>query len=175
MSEEGGAALPPYVLDMSVLAEVARGDRGTMILLQELDARRRPLILPVLAVAGASLDMRGDEAGELLEGTGRLGSAITAPVRDAEQAMALAAVISKTGLDPWDAHVAAVADASICAILTLDGAKWRRHAHDLDEPLHFVEIADPDSALVVLAVRGNQAVLVCEDDRLDACPMKLSC
>lgn len=146
MSEDGGAALPPYVLDVSVLAEVARGDRGTMILLQELDSRGRPLILPVLAVTGASLDMRGDEAGELLEGTGRLGNALTAPVRDAEQALTLAAVISKTGLDPWDAHVAAVADTSVCAILTLNGAKWRQHARDLDEPLHFVEIADPGDA-----------------------------
>lgn len=145
MSEDGGAALPPWVLDVSVLAEVARSDRGIMILLQELDSRGRPLIIPVLAVTGASLAMLGDEAGELLEGTGRLGSAIAAPVRDADQALALAAVISRTGLDPWDAHVAAVADASVCAILTLDAAKWRAHAHDLDEPLHFVEIADPDA------------------------------
>jgi predicted nucleic acid-binding protein len=143
VSEDGGVALPAYVLDVSVLAEVARGDRGTMILLQELDARGRPLILPALAITGASLDMPGDEAGELLEGTGRLEGAFTAPVRDAGQALALAAVISKTRLDPWDAHTAAVADASITAILTLDGAKWRRHAHDLDEPLHFIEIADP--------------------------------
>jgi len=37
-----------------------------------------------------------------------------------------------------------VADASVCPILTLDAAKWREHAQDLDEPLHFVEIADPD-------------------------------
>jgi hypothetical protein len=28
----------------------------------------------------------------------------------------------------------------------LDPAKWREHARDLDEPLHFVEIADPDDA-----------------------------
>lgn len=146
MSEEGGAVLPPYVLDVSVLDELARGDRGTMILLQELDSRGRPLILPVLAVTGASLDMRGEEASELLEGAGRLGNAITAPVRDAAQALALAGVIAKTGLDPWDAHTAAVADASVCAILTRDGAKWRRHAHDLDEQLHFIEIAEPDEA-----------------------------
>jgi len=56
----------------------------------------------------------------------------------------LAAVIARTGLDPWDAHVAAVADASVCPILTLDAGKWRQHSGDLDEPLHIIEIADPD-------------------------------
>ena len=42
--------------------------------------------------------------------------------------------------------VAAVADAAVCPILTLDAGKWREHAADLDEPLHFIEIADPDEA-----------------------------
>ena len=65
-------------------------------------------------------------------------------VGDAEQDRArLAAVIAGTGLDPWDAHVAAVADA---AILTVDGAKWRQYAERLGEPLHIIEIADPDEA-----------------------------
>jgi hypothetical protein len=53
-------------------------------------------------------------------------------------------VIARTQLDPYDAHVAAAADAAVCPILTLDAAKWRKHSRDLDEPLHFVEIADPD-------------------------------
>lgn len=143
MSDGPGAAPPPYVLDVSILAEVARGDRGTMLFLQELDSRGRPLVFPALAVTGASLDMPGGAAADLLEGASRLPNAMTAPVRDAGQAVMLAAVIARTGLDPWDAHAAAVADASVCAILTLDGAKWRGHAHDLDEQLHFVEIADP--------------------------------
>jgi hypothetical protein len=56
----------------------------------------------------------------------------------------LAVVISRTRLDPCDAEVAAVADASVCAILTLDGAKWQGHARDLDEPLRYIEITDPD-------------------------------
>jgi hypothetical protein len=55
-------------------------------------------------------------------------------------------VIARTQLDSYDAHVAAVADAAVCPILTLNPAKWREHALDLDEPLHFVEIADPDDA-----------------------------
>jgi predicted nucleic acid-binding protein len=143
VSEDGGAVPAPWVLDTSVLIEVARGGTRTMTLVQELDARGRPLVIPALAVTGASLDMRSDEAAELLEGLERLGNAMVAPLRDAEQAVRLAAVTARTGLDPWDAHVAAVADASVCPILTLDAAKWRQHAGDLNEPLHFIEITDP--------------------------------
>ena len=39
--------------------------------------------------------------------------------------------------------MAAVADAAVCPILTLDPAKWRQHARDLDDPLHIIELADP--------------------------------
>ena len=143
MSEEGGAAPAPWVLDASVLIEVARGDTRIVTLVQELDARGGPLLIPALAVTGALLDIRGDEAAELLEGLEQLGNTMTAALRDAEQAVRLAAVIARTELDPWDAHVAAVADASVCPIITLDASKWRAHARDLDEPLHVIEIADP--------------------------------
>jgi len=102
------------------------------------------MVVPVLTITAASLDVRSEEADELLEGLELLGNAEIAPLRGAEQAARLAAVIARTGLEPWDAHVAAVADAAVCPILTLDAAKWREHARDLDEPLHFFEIADPD-------------------------------
>ena len=144
MSEDAGAVPTPWVLDISILVEVARGDTRTMTLVQELDARGRPLVIPVLTVTGASLDIRSDEAAELLEGLERLKNAMTAALRDAEQAVRLAVVIARTGLDPWDAHAAAVADAAVCPVLTLDAGKWREHAADLDEQLHFIEIADPD-------------------------------
>jgi predicted nucleic acid-binding protein len=134
----------PWALDVSVLAEVARGDARTMTLVQELDGRGRPLVIPALAVTGAALDISSDEAADLLEGLERLENAMTAPLQGAEQASRLAAVIARTGLDPWDSHVAAVADASVCPILTLNAAKWRQHAGDLDDRLHFIEIADPD-------------------------------
>jgi predicted nucleic acid-binding protein len=143
VSEESGAAPAPWVLDTSILIEVARGDARTMTFVQELDVRGRPLVIPALAVTGASLDIRNDESAELLEGLERLGNAMTAALRDVEQAVRLAAVIARTELDPWDGHVAAVADASVCPILTLDGGKWRQHLDDLDEPLH-IEVADPD-------------------------------
>jgi predicted nucleic acid-binding protein len=129
---------------VSVLVAVARGDTAIVTLIQELDARGRPLIIPALAVTGASLDMPGDEAAELLEGLEQLESALVAPLRDAEQAIRLAAVIARTKLDHWDAHVAAVADASVCPILTLDAAKWREHEDDLDDRLYIIEVGDPD-------------------------------
>ena len=144
MNADAGAQSAPLVLDVSVLTEVARGDAGLMTLIQGWDATGQPLVIPALAVTEASLDMRSQDAEDLLHGLERLESAMVAPLRDIEQATRLATVISRTGLSPWDAHVAAVADASVCPIVTLDAAKWRQHARDLDEPLYFVEIADPD-------------------------------
>jgi predicted nucleic acid-binding protein len=145
VSEDGGFSPAPLILDVSVLTEAARGDDSVLTLLQAYDAAGQPLVLPVLAIAAASLDMRSDDAEALLHGLERLDGAMTAGLRDAEQALRLAEVIARTGLDPFDAHVAAVADASVCAILTLDLGKWREHARDLDEPLHFIEIAEPDT------------------------------
>jgi hypothetical protein len=55
VSEDSGAVPVPYVLATSVLIEVARADIRIMLLLQNLDASGRPLILPVLAVTGASI------------------------------------------------------------------------------------------------------------------------
>ena len=55
-------------------------------------------------------------------------------MKGAEQAARLAVVIARTALDPWDAHMAAVAYAAICPILTLDAANWRQYAERLDEP-----------------------------------------
>ena len=144
MSQDSGAKPPPYIVDLSVSVTVARFDASVMTLIQGYDARGQSLVIPVLALTGASLDVRTEDADDLLEGLERLDNAEVAPLRDAEQAARLAAVIARTGLDPWDAHVAAVADASVCPILTLDAGKWRQHSGDLDEPLHIIEIADPD-------------------------------
>jgi hypothetical protein len=95
-------------------------------------------------MTAASLDMRTDDTEALLHGVSQLGNAMVAPLAVAEQAVALADVISRTGLDPWDGHVTAIADAAICPILTLDPGKWRQHVNDLDERLHIIEISDPD-------------------------------
>lgn len=143
MSEDSGATPAPFILDTSVLTAIAREDAAVMALIQGYDADGQPTVIPVLAVTAAALDMRSEDAADLFAGLERLEHSLTAPLRDVEQATALADVIARTGLSPWDAHVAAVADAAICPILTLDSQKWRRHAGDLDEPLHIIEISDP--------------------------------
>ena len=136
----------PLILDVSVLIEIARGDPDIMTLIQDYDAAGQPMIVPALAVTAASIDMRGEEAADLLGGLELFENIEIAPLQGVEQALALAAVIARTGLEPWDAHVAAIADVSVCPILTLDAAKWRQHSEDLDNRLYIVEIANPDEA-----------------------------
>ena len=126
-----------------MLSAVARGDADIIGLIQAYDARSQPLVIPALAIAGASLDARNDESDDLLAGVELLEATAGAPLSGAEQATRLAGIIARTGLDTWDAHAAAIADAAICPILTLDASKWRQPSADLDEPLHIIEIADP--------------------------------
>lgn len=135
----------PLILDTSVLTEVARGDGDIIGLVQAYDARNRPMVVPALAMVGASLDARAEEAADLLAGLELMESVTVAPLNGVEQSIALADVISRTGLDPYDAHVAAIADVAICPILTLDSAKWSRPSQALDEPLHIIEIRDPEA------------------------------
>jgi hypothetical protein len=133
------------VLDAGVATAIARGDGRVMSLVQALDAHGRPLLIPALALTGALLDTPGEESRAILNGTEILANAIPAPLQGTAQAARLAEVIRRTGLDPWDAHTAAIADKAVCPILTLNAAKWRQHSRDLEEPLHFIEIDDPDS------------------------------
>lgn len=135
--------LTPFILDTSVLTAIARGDPDIIALIQGYDSRNQPIVIPALAIAGACLDARGEEAGDLVAGLELLDNVMVAPLNGSDQATWLAEVVARTGLDPWDAHAAAIADVAICPILTLNAAKWREHAADLDEPLHIVEIADP--------------------------------
>ena len=135
----------PLILDASVLTAIARGDSDIIGLVQAYDSRAQPLVIPALGIAGASLDTRNDEADDLLVGLELLDHVTPAPLRGAEQATRLAAIIVRTGLDPWDAHTAAVADAALCPVLTLNPAKWREPAGALDEPLRIIEISDPNA------------------------------
>ena len=99
-------------------------------------------MIPALAIAGACLDTRSDEAADLLARLELLDNVTVAPLNGPDQATRLADV-ARTGLDPWDAHAAAIADVAICPILTLNAAKWSDHVAGLDEPLHIIEIAEP--------------------------------
>jgi predicted nucleic acid-binding protein len=133
----------PLILDTSVLTAVARADSDIISLIQGYDARSQPMVIPALAVAGASLDARREEADDLLGGLELLDKVTIAPLSGTEQAARLAGTIARTGLDPWDAHAAAIADVAICPILTLNVVKWQQPAAALDEPLHVIEIRDP--------------------------------
>lgn len=133
----------PLILDTSVLAATARGDTDIIGLIQGYDSRNQPLVIPALAIAGACLQTRGEEASELLAGLEILDNVTVAPLNGTDQATRLADIAARTGLDPWDAHTAAVADPAICPILTLNAANGMRKVTALDEPLHIIEIADP--------------------------------
>lgn len=133
----------PLILDTSVLTAIARGDPDIMGLIEGYDSRNQPMVISTLAIAGACLDTRGEEAGDLLAGLELLDNVTVAPLNGTDQATRLAEVIARTGLDPWDAHTAAIADVAICPILTLNAGKWREHVADLDDLLHIIEIADP--------------------------------
>jgi predicted nucleic acid-binding protein len=133
----------PLVLDTGVLIEIARGDPDLIKFILHYDASGQAMVMPALAVAAASLGTRSEDAADLLSGLGLLAAMTVAPLSGVDQAVKLADVIARTDLDPWDAHVAAVADAAICPILTLHGGKWRGASAELDQPLHVMEIADP--------------------------------
>src|SRR2546423_15714465 len=116
VSEDAGGPSPRRGSSIRASWSRSRGDTRTMALVQELDARGRPLVIPALAVTGASLDIHSDEAAELLEGLERPKNAMTAAPRDAEQAVRVAAVIARTGPDPRDGHVAAGAGPAGCPV-----------------------------------------------------------
>jgi hypothetical protein len=56
VSEDSGATPAPYVLDVSVLTAITRGDYGIMTFIQGLDASGQPLVIPALAIVAASLE-----------------------------------------------------------------------------------------------------------------------
>ncbi|GGK96246.1 hypothetical protein Ppa06_65340 [Planomonospora parontospora subsp. parontospora] len=135
----------PHILDSSVLTDVARGDGDLIGFLQDFDRAGQPLVIPSLAAAGALLDSRGlPDAQALLAGLAAFERATVAPLDGIHQAAKLTDMMAVTGLDPWDAHAAAIADVAVCPIFTLDAAKWREPSRVLDRPLHVIEIADPD-------------------------------
>ncbi|GAA4088334.1 hypothetical protein [Nonomuraea soli] len=134
----------PYILATDVLVEIARGDSDLIGLVQGYDAIGQPMIAPALAITGASLDVRTEEGDDLLASLDLLPQVLVAPLKGAEQATALASMIARTSLSPWDAHVAAIADVAVCPILTLDAIRWANASEALEEPLHTLEIRDPE-------------------------------
>jgi hypothetical protein len=136
--------LPPLILDTGVLTELARGDSELLEMVAQFDAEGQPMVMSVLAIAGASLDCGGaKDTTDLLLGIATMRQITVAGAREPEHGTALASVLQRTDLEWGDAHVAAIADASVCPVLTLSGSHWDKAAHAFDEPLHIIEIANP--------------------------------
>ncbi|WP_157519861.1 hypothetical protein [Herbidospora daliensis] len=134
------------MLDVSVLDEVARGEAQLITFLQRCDGIGQPLVVPSLALAGVANSLHHSaEAEDLLTGVTNLEVVTVAPLKGVEQGFRLARVTAATGLDPWDGHVAAIADASVCPILTVNAKKWQDSSGALEHPLHIIEITeDPE-------------------------------
>jgi hypothetical protein len=54
--------LNPFILDCSVLKATAHADPDILGFMAMLDARGQPLVIPALAITGASLDVHNEEA-----------------------------------------------------------------------------------------------------------------
>jgi hypothetical protein len=133
----------PLILDDLVLTEIARGDAALIELIQRYDALGQPLVVPALAITGAYVDTRTEDAAALLEGIVLMEQIELAPLSTPRQALELADIQARTGLGPYPAHVAQVADAATCPILTLDASRWTAPSAALENPLYIIEIADP--------------------------------
>jgi hypothetical protein len=132
----------PLLFDTGVLTEIARGDGDLIRLVRRWDADRQPMVLPALAMTAASLDVRSEEADDLLAGLDLFDEVEIAPLSGAQQTLNLAAMMARTGLDVHDARVAAIADVAILPIFTLNRATWEKASTTLDQPLRIREIDD---------------------------------
>lgn len=134
----------PLILDTTVLHELARGEAGTIGLIQSYDADGQPMVVSALAIVSTLIDAHSEEAADAMHGLAIMENVVVAPLKDAEQAENLALVAVATGLDVCEAHTAAIADVSVCPILTFDAARWNEVSRSLDNHLFTIEIADPD-------------------------------
>ncbi|MDF5755164.1 hypothetical protein [Spongiactinospora sp. TRM90649] len=135
--------LPPLILDTGVLVELAHGDLNVMEMVARWDEQGQPMVMSVVAVAAAARDAGSKDATDLLLGIATMDQITVAGLRETEHGIALASVLGRTELDWGDAHVAALADTSVCPVLTLNGSHWTAAARAFDEPLHIIAIEDP--------------------------------
>lgn len=141
MSERG------FVLDATVVSEVARGDSPLITLLFEFDAQGLRLMVPALVVAAVAAEMGGADEGFLpaVRGITRLEHGVYAPLGDFDDALELGQVA--TGMFPdgrglWeDAHTVLLARLEGADILTLDAGRWA--GLELDG-VRVTEVADPE-------------------------------
>ncbi|GAA4976711.1 putative nucleic acid-binding protein [Nonomuraea thailandensis] len=135
--------LPPLILDTGVLIELARGDLNLMEMVARWDEQGQPMVMSVVAVAAAARNSGSKDSADLLLGIATMGQITVAGLGEPEHGIILATVLGRTDLDWGDAHVAALADTSMCPILTLDSSSWTAAIRAFEEPLHVIEISDP--------------------------------
>ncbi|MET8142270.1 hypothetical protein ABZU32_18325 [Sphaerisporangium sp. NPDC005288] len=80
----------PLVFDTTLLSEVVRGDPDLINIVRRFDAENQPMVIPALALVGASLDSRSSEVADALYGMALLESVEIAPLAGAKQGIALA-------------------------------------------------------------------------------------
>lgn len=102
------------------------------------------MIVSTLAITVTLIRACNEEAADAMHGLAAMEHVMVAPLKDAEQAESLALTAVATGLDVCEAHTAAIADVSVCPILTFNAVRWNEASRLLDNHLFTIEIADPD-------------------------------
>ncbi|GAA0412411.1 hypothetical protein Acor_16520 [Acrocarpospora corrugata] len=138
MSETG------FVLDSSVVSEIARGDASLIAMLFGLESKGFSLVVPALVVASVTAEVV-EPTGFLpaVRGIARLDNGIYGSLGDFDDALELGRAAGRLGAAvSWpDAHTVMLARLWRAQILTLDVARWSDY--DLDG-VHVTEIADPE-------------------------------
>ncbi|SDL75479.1 hypothetical protein SAMN05421874_128104 [Nonomuraea maritima] len=134
-----------YVLDALLLAEVSRGDPDVIALLQELDASQIPMIVPALAITGATVETAATaDQLAVMRGVGRLGSTRLAALSVFDDSVDLAHMRKEMEGDLWDVQTALQAVLRGCPILTVDGTHWETTARALWGHLVVVQVSQLD-------------------------------
>jgi hypothetical protein len=134
-----------YVLDTSVVSEVARGDLPLITMLFELDEQGLRLVVPALVVASVAAEMGGSDEGFLpaVRGIARLEHGAYGPLGAFDDALELGQAAARLGdKRRWeDAHTVLLARQGGADVLTLDAGRWS----DLElDGVRVTEVADPE-------------------------------
>jgi hypothetical protein len=135
-----------YVLDVTVLADCARGDAELIGMIQQFDADHVTLVVPALAATAAVIDVGGaHEQVAVIRGICRLSSAQLAGIvvcDDAEE-LARMRLANQSLKHLWDVQTAEAALSRRIPILTLDNGRWKDVLSE--QHLDVVEVSDLDT------------------------------
>ncbi|MFI7637815.1 hypothetical protein [Nonomuraea sp. NPDC049400] len=133
-----------YVLDAALLAEVGRGDNDVIALLQQLDAANISIIVPALAVTGATVEtVATNEQLAVIRGVGRLDSTTFAALVAFDDVTDLARMRLevRSPEELWDVQTALHAVLRNCPILTTDAKRWQATLDEMAGQLLVVEVS----------------------------------